>query len=175
MAISEGSASAEDFSTTALGRMAHPSEVADTIVYLLSDKASFVTGACICVDGGWACVSPPLLLLVWHVSQCIHSYWAIVTRHGRKRTKYSRISCRCTEGSERDRRDELFPELSSSLRRASQLASGVVFKIECIIPSDLKGLFFPPSGNRRYHTDPVEEDWLARTWLFPRKRLWQRQ
>ena len=55
MAISESSSSAEDFSTTALGRMAQPSEVADTIVYLLSDKASFITGACICVDGGWAC------------------------------------------------------------------------------------------------------------------------
>lgn len=55
MSISEGSASAEDFSTTALGRMAVPREVADTIVYLLSDKASFVAGACISVDGGWAC------------------------------------------------------------------------------------------------------------------------
>ncbi|OAG39385.1 hypothetical protein AYO21_06401 [Fonsecaea monophora] len=55
MAISEGSASAEDFSTTALGRMAQPVEIADTIVYLLSDKASFVTGACVSVDGGWFC------------------------------------------------------------------------------------------------------------------------
>lgn len=55
MSISEGSASAEDFSTTALGRMAVPREIADTIVYLLSDKASFVAGACISVDGGWAC------------------------------------------------------------------------------------------------------------------------
>ncbi|OAP63529.1 hypothetical protein AYL99_02756 [Fonsecaea erecta] len=55
MAISEGSASAEDFSSTALGRMAQPVEIADTIVYLLSDKATFVTGACISVDGGWHC------------------------------------------------------------------------------------------------------------------------
>ncbi|KIW23219.1 uncharacterized protein PV07_11437 [Cladophialophora immunda] len=55
MAISEGSESAEDFSSTALGRMAQPVEIADTIVYLLSDKASFVTGACISVDGGWFC------------------------------------------------------------------------------------------------------------------------
>ncbi|KIX01743.1 uncharacterized protein Z518_09469 [Rhinocladiella mackenziei CBS 650.93] len=51
----EGSASKEDFSTTALGRMAQPSEIADTIVYLLSDKATFVTGAVICADGGWNC------------------------------------------------------------------------------------------------------------------------
>lgn len=54
MAI-EGSEAKEDFSSTALGRMAQPSEIADTIVYLLSDKASFVTGAVICADGGWHC------------------------------------------------------------------------------------------------------------------------
>ncbi|KAK5234670.1 hypothetical protein LTR47_004113 [Exophiala xenobiotica] len=51
----EGSESKEDFSVTALGRMAQPSEIADTVVYLLSDKASFVTGAVICADGGWHC------------------------------------------------------------------------------------------------------------------------
>lgn len=51
----EGSESKEDFSATALGRMAQPSEIADTIVYLLSDKASFITGACISADGGWHC------------------------------------------------------------------------------------------------------------------------
>ena len=55
MTTGEGSESAEDFSTTALGRLAQPVEIADSIVYLLSDRASFVTGACISVDGGWAC------------------------------------------------------------------------------------------------------------------------
>jgi NAD(P)-dependent dehydrogenase (short-subunit alcohol dehydrogenase family) len=47
--------SSEDFSGTALGRMAQPSEIADTILYLLSDKASFITGAVIAADGGWHC------------------------------------------------------------------------------------------------------------------------
>jgi NAD(P)-dependent dehydrogenase (short-subunit alcohol dehydrogenase family) len=55
MAISAANAQAEDFSTTALGRMAQPVEIADTIIYLLSDRASFITGACVSVDGGWAC------------------------------------------------------------------------------------------------------------------------
>jgi NAD(P)-dependent dehydrogenase (short-subunit alcohol dehydrogenase family) len=36
-----------------LGRLAHPSEIADAVVWLCSDKASFVTGAAIPVDGGW--------------------------------------------------------------------------------------------------------------------------
>lgn len=49
----EGSASKEDFSATALGRLAQPWEIANTVVYLLSDKASFVTGAVISADGGW--------------------------------------------------------------------------------------------------------------------------
>lgn len=39
-------------STIPLGRMAQPSEIAASIVFLLSDEASFIAGAEICVDGG---------------------------------------------------------------------------------------------------------------------------
>jgi NAD(P)-dependent dehydrogenase (short-subunit alcohol dehydrogenase family) len=35
-----------------LGRVGHASEVADTVAYLLSDAASFVSGAIVPVDGG---------------------------------------------------------------------------------------------------------------------------
>lgn len=35
-----------------LRRFGQPSEVADMVVYLASDRASFVTGACVIVDGG---------------------------------------------------------------------------------------------------------------------------
>ena len=36
-----------------LGRVAQPGEIASFVAYLLSDEASFVTGAALAVDGGW--------------------------------------------------------------------------------------------------------------------------
>lgn len=44
-AISEG--------LTPLGRIAQPEEIAGAALYLVSDAASFTTGSCLTVDGGW--------------------------------------------------------------------------------------------------------------------------
>jgi NAD(P)-dependent dehydrogenase (short-subunit alcohol dehydrogenase family) len=41
--------------TVPLGRMGQPEEVACLIAFLLSDEASFITGACYSIDGGWNC------------------------------------------------------------------------------------------------------------------------
>ncbi len=41
---------------TALGRLGDPREVADAIAYLCSDRASFITGVELPVDGGWSIV-----------------------------------------------------------------------------------------------------------------------
>ena len=36
-----------------IGRIARPEEIADAVVYLLSDRSSFVTGHPLVVDGGF--------------------------------------------------------------------------------------------------------------------------
>ncbi|HUU06815.1 MAG TPA: glucose 1-dehydrogenase [Thermoplasmata archaeon] len=38
-----------------IGRLGRPSEVANTVVFLASDDASFITGAAVSVDGGYTC------------------------------------------------------------------------------------------------------------------------
>lgn len=36
-----------------LGRMGEPEEVAEAVLFLASDRASFITGTCLFVDGGY--------------------------------------------------------------------------------------------------------------------------
>lgn len=43
---------------TPMGRPAHVSDIADTALFLVSDKAKHITGQNIIVDGGWTCISP---------------------------------------------------------------------------------------------------------------------
>jgi NAD(P)-dependent dehydrogenase (short-subunit alcohol dehydrogenase family) len=44
----------EKLDKTPLGRLAEPEEIAPAAVYLAGPGASFVTGACLVVDGGWS-------------------------------------------------------------------------------------------------------------------------
>jgi NAD(P)-dependent dehydrogenase (short-subunit alcohol dehydrogenase family) len=39
-----------------MGRASDPTEVAAAIIFLASDKASYINGAILAVDGGWTAV-----------------------------------------------------------------------------------------------------------------------
>ena len=44
-----------------LGRMADPGEIADAIMFVLSERASFMTGSDLVVDGGYSAIGPEAL------------------------------------------------------------------------------------------------------------------
>lgn len=44
-----------------LGRMADPQEIADAVMFLVSDQASFITGSNLAVDGGYGALGPEAL------------------------------------------------------------------------------------------------------------------
>jgi NAD(P)-dependent dehydrogenase (short-subunit alcohol dehydrogenase family) len=50
--ISTDEAYRQSVESIPLGRMASPEEIADMVAYLASDKASYVTGTTISMDGG---------------------------------------------------------------------------------------------------------------------------
>ena len=45
----------ESFQSVPINRAGSSEEVGNIIVWLLSDEASYVSGATYAVDGGWAC------------------------------------------------------------------------------------------------------------------------
>jgi len=57
LGITPEEAMARTAATIPLGRMAEPREIADAVVYLASERASYITGVSLLVDGG-VCQSP---------------------------------------------------------------------------------------------------------------------
>jgi NAD(P)-dependent dehydrogenase (short-subunit alcohol dehydrogenase family) len=51
--LDRASATASYARANVLGRLGRPEEVADTIAFLVSDAAGFITGSTVCVDGGY--------------------------------------------------------------------------------------------------------------------------
>jgi 3-oxoacyl-[acyl-carrier protein] reductase len=45
---------------TPLGRMGRPEEIAEVVLFLVSERSSFVTGQVLAVDGGLTCHMPTL-------------------------------------------------------------------------------------------------------------------
>lgn len=53
--VERNSAPGSEASKSLLGRAAHPKEIAEVILFLLSDRASYIVGQDIIVDGGYIC------------------------------------------------------------------------------------------------------------------------
>ena len=51
--LTSDEAKANIMSRTPMKRLGQPSEIADTVPYLASDTASYITGEIVVVDGGW--------------------------------------------------------------------------------------------------------------------------
>jgi len=49
----------ELLSVTPMRRLASTREIADGVIYLASDEASFVNGHCLIIDGGWTPLGVP--------------------------------------------------------------------------------------------------------------------
>jgi len=58
LALAGESNDAEYIQQTPMGRVGKPSEIGELIAFLLSDKASYISGGFYPVDGGWM-NSPP--------------------------------------------------------------------------------------------------------------------